>query len=62
VEFEAGVFDVRIFVDVIDALGVKEGGTAFDAVNFVAFFEEKFREVGTVLAGDAGDECAFHIA
>jgi hypothetical protein len=30
-------------------------------VNFVTFFEQQFREVGTVLACDAGDECFFHI-
>ncbi len=54
-ELEAAVLHVGIFVDVIDPLGVEEGGAAFNAVNFVAFLKEKFREVGAVLAGDAGD-------
>jgi hypothetical protein len=51
---------MRILVEVIDSLGVEERGAAFDAVDFVAFFEEEFGEVGAILAGDAGDESAFH--
>ena len=57
---EAGVLDVRVLVNVVDPLGVEERGAALDAVDFVAFFEQEFREVGSVLAGDAGDECFFH--
>jgi len=50
VELEARVRDMRILVDVIDALGVEERGAALDAVDFVAFFEEEFREVGNFTA------------
>ena len=60
VQAETRVLDMRILVDVIDALGVEERGAALDAVDFVAFFEQEFREIGTVLSGDAGDECFFH--
>ena len=49
-----------ILVDVVDALGVEERGTAFDAIDFVTFLEQEFREVGAVLAGDSCDECFFH--
>jgi hypothetical protein len=28
----------------------------------VAFGEQQLRQVGTVLAGDAGDECFFHVS
>jgi hypothetical protein len=55
VQAESRIFNLGIFVDVIDPLCVKEGGAAFDAVDFVAFFEKKFGEIGTVLAGDTGD-------
>lgn len=48
---------VRVDVDVIDPLGVEVGGTPNEAVHFVAFVEEEFSEVGTILAGDAGDQC-----
>ena len=37
------------------------GGAADSAVDIVAFLEEKFGEIGAVLAGDTGDECCFHI-
>lgn len=59
VELEAGVVDVRVFVDVIDALGVEQGGAALDAVHFVTLFEQEFGKVGAVLAGNAGDEGGF---
>ena len=32
-------------------------GTPDNGVDFVAFSEEKFGEIGAILAGDAGDEC-----
>jgi hypothetical protein len=53
---------MRILVDVIDTLSIEKRSAAFDAVNLVTFSEKKFREVGAVLSGDAGDECCFHIA
>jgi len=44
---------------VVDAVGVEEGSAALDAVDFVALAEQKFGEVGAVLAGYAGDEGFF---
>ena len=38
VQFEAGVVDMRVLVDVVYALGVKRAGPAFNAVDGVAFF------------------------
>jgi hypothetical protein len=52
---------MRVLVDVVDALGVEERSAALDAVDFVAFFEEKFGEVGSVLTGDPGDKCFFRV-
>jgi len=52
--------ELLVIVEVIDALRV-EGAAATDhAVNLVAFFKELFSKVGSVLAGDAGDEGFFH--
>lgn len=48
---------VGVDVDVIDPLGVEVGGAANEAVHLIAFVEEEFSEVGTILAGDAGDQC-----
>jgi hypothetical protein len=55
-QLEAGIVGVRVFINVIDALGVKQRGTALDAADFLAFGQKKLSEVGAVLAGDAGDE------
>ena len=43
-------------LEVGDALAVIDGGTADDAVDVVAFVEEEFCQVGSVLARDARDE------
>jgi hypothetical protein len=55
VKHEVLVFDVGILVNVVYALRVEQRSTAFDAVDFVAFFKQELGEVGAVLAGDAGD-------
>ena len=60
VEDHAGVGVVGVGVEVVDAVGVEGAGAADDAVDFVAFGEQEFGEVGAVLPGDAGDECALH--
>ena len=58
---QAPVRLVRILVQVVDAIGVEQRRAALDAVHLVAFVEQKFREVGAVLAGNAGDQrCFFH--
>ena len=57
VEDHAGVGVVGVGVEVVDAVGVEGAGAADDAVDFVAFGEQEFGEVGAVLPGDAGDEC-----
>ena len=56
VEDEVRVGLVRVLVEVVDAGGIEERRTAFDAMDFVALGEEELGEVGAVLAGDAGDE------
>jgi hypothetical protein len=50
---------MRILVEMVDALGVKRGSAAFQAVNFITFREEEFRQVRSVLSGDPGDQRAF---
>ena len=52
--------DMRVLVEVIDAPGIKGAGSSDDAMDFVALFQEEFREIGSVLSGNAGNECLFH--
>ncbi len=47
---------VGVEVEVVDALGGEGGGAANQAVHLVALAEQELRQVGAVLAGDAGDE------
>jgi hypothetical protein len=50
------VWRVRIFVNMVNTVGIEQRRPALDAMNLVAFGEEKFSEVRTVLAGDSCDE------
>jgi len=45
VQFEIGVLDVRVLVDVVDTLGVKRTGATFEAVDDVSLFKQKFCKV-----------------
>ena len=60
VQHEASVRVVGILVEVVDAVGVEERGAPLDTVDFLALLQQEFREIGAILAGDAGDECLFH--
>ena len=42
---EASVGEMWVAIEVIDTGGVETGGTAFESVDFVPFFEEEFCEV-----------------
>ena len=55
VQEKFGVLDVRIDIQVIDALGVERRRAAFDAMHDVAFRQQQFGEIGAILAGDPGD-------
>ena len=46
------VRDMRVLVEMIDALGIDQGGAALDAVHLIALFEQKLGEIGAVLTGD----------
>jgi hypothetical protein len=52
-------FDVRILVEMVDAVGVEQGCPALDAVHLVALVEQELGEIGAVLSGDAGDQGDF---
>src|SRR5207253_7652952 len=60
VKNQPAILFVRVLIDLIDARGVERRRASDDAVNFVAFLEEKLGEIGAVLARDAGDQRALH--
>jgi hypothetical protein len=55
-EHQAGIALVGVLVEVIDAAGVEAAGPPLDAVHRIALFQQELGQVGTVLAGDAGDK------
>ena len=60
VHVQAPLVLVLVEVEVVDAVGVEGAGAALDAVDLVALGEQELGEVRAVLAGDAGDQRAFH--
>ena len=56
---QVDIIHVGILIKVIDAGSIKGRSSADDAVDFIAFRQQEFREVRAVLSGDASDECFF---
>jgi hypothetical protein len=52
---EISVINMRILIQVIYALGIEQGAAAFDAMDFISFAQEQFREIRSVLSGDTCD-------
>ncbi len=59
-QHEVLVADVRVLVDVVDALGIEQRGAALDAVHLVTLLEQEFRKVRTILASHAGNQSFLH--
>jgi hypothetical protein len=57
---QTGVLGVRVDVEMVEAVGIEGAGTAHDAVDLIAFGEEEFGQVRTVLSCYTGDEGGFH--
>ncbi len=51
--------EMRVALQMGNALTVIDRRTADDAVDIVAFFQQELRQIAAVLAGDTGDECFF---
>ena len=48
-------FFMRVFIEMINTLGIEHGCTTFYPVNRVALLDQKGGKVGAVLTGNAGD-------
>ena len=60
VEKETDAFQMGILVQMVDSSRVERAGAAHDAVNLVAFIQQQFRQIRTVLTCNSGDESLFH--
>ncbi len=54
--------DLRVIVEMVDPAGIERAASADYPMDFVTFFKQKFSEIRSVLAGDAGDEGFFHVS
>ena len=60
VQQELGIGPVRILIDRLEPFGIERRGPPDQAMNFVAFVEQKLRQIRTVLARHTGNECLAH--
>ena len=51
------VVDVFVNIQMLESRPFHGAGTPDEAVDFVAFFQQQFGQVRTVLTGDTGNEC-----
>ncbi len=58
---EVLVLNVRVLVQVVDAVGIEERGSALDAVYPILFTRQKLCKIKTALVSDACNQGAFHI-
>ena len=58
--FAVHELEAWLLVEMIDPGPVEGRGATDQSVDLVVLGEQELGEVGAVLAGDAGDECAFH--
>ena len=57
VQEESCILDMRIDVEMIDALGIERRRAPLEAVHDVTFCQQQLGQIGAVLAGRAGDQC-----
>ena len=51
---------MEILKNMIDTIGIETRSTALEAMNFIAFFEEKLGQIRAVLTCATGDQSLFH--
>ena len=54
-EDESSVADVRILIEMVDAVRVEQRAAPLDAMDYIVFSQQKLSQIGPVLASDAGD-------
>jgi hypothetical protein len=59
-QLEVGVINMRVLVDVVNALRVKERSAPLDAVNYVSFFQQKLGKIRAILPCNSSDEGYFY--
>ncbi len=55
---QPGAGEMRIVVEVIDAVGIEQARPPHQAMHLIALGQQQLGQVGAVLAGDAGDQRA----
>ena len=52
-ESEVSAANMGIMIDMADTIGIEQARAPDQAVNLITFAQQEFRQIGSVLAGDA---------
>ncbi len=52
---QVSVFNMRIFIKMIDTLGIEQRASALDAMHLIALLQQQFGQVCTVLTRNTRD-------
>ncbi len=61
-QVEAPVIDVGILVDILDPASIETGRAPLKAVHLIAIFQQQVCQIGPVLPGYPGNQCALAFA
>ena len=61
VEIDPSLGVVEVLVEMVDPVRVEGAGPADEPVDLVTLPEQEFGQIRSVLAGDARDQCFFHL-
>lgn len=56
---ETHIFLVPIAIQMIDAVSVEQRCAPLQAVDFITLLQQQFRQIGTILPGNTGNQCFF---
>jgi hypothetical protein len=57
---QVAALHMRVFVKVVNTLGVDERRGAFDTVDLIALLQKEFGEVGAILSSNSSNEGFLH--
>jgi hypothetical protein len=55
-QLEPHIFLMWVLIQMVDAIGIKGRSAPLDAMDTVAFRQQQFSQIGTILSRDAGDQ------
>ncbi|MNH40885.1 hypothetical protein D3C79_1022700 [compost metagenome] len=59
-ENKVALFYMRVLVQMVDTIRIEQRRSPLDTVNLIPLTKKQLGQVGTILTGNARNECNFH--